>query len=157
MLKFIRLLPLLPLRSAFRTAAAMGQEKKFCSSGTVGGTAEARSNRSPRASASRLYFSQARLPRQFSSVTNTAASVARTASPISPQRNRRQRNLLFGLSFINQTVAISAEETHILAEHDNIVVSVHHHVHSVADGFDHGFAGHGSDSRLQIGRPSWRE
>src|ERR1035441_6502057 len=107
MLKFIRLLPLLPLRSAFRTSATIGAEKKFCSSGTVGGTAEARSNRSPRASASRLYFSQARLPRQFSSVTKMAANVARTASPISPQRSSRQRNLVLGLSFINQTVAIS--------------------------------------------------
>src|SRR5208283_2939024 len=35
-----------------------------------------------------------------------AARVERTASPISPQRNSRQRHLVLGLSFINQTVAV---------------------------------------------------
>ena len=42
----------------------------------------------------------------------------------------------------------TAEEADVLAEHDNIVVAAHHDVHGVADGFDHGLAGHGSDSRL---------
>ena len=42
----------------------------------------------------------------------------------------------------------AAEETDVLAEHDDIVVAAHHHVHGVADGFDHGLARHGSDSRL---------
>ena len=42
----------------------------------------------------------------------------------------------------------AAEIADILAEHDDVVVAPHRHVHGVADRLDHGHAGHGSDSRL---------
>ena len=42
----------------------------------------------------------------------------------------------------------AAEIADVLAEHDDVVVAPHHHVHRVADRLDHRLAGHGSDSRL---------
>jgi hypothetical protein len=41
----------------------------------------------------------------------------------------------------------AAEEAHILAEYDDVVVALHHYVHGVADRLDHGHARHASDSR----------
>jgi hypothetical protein len=40
----------------------------------------------------------------------------------------------------------AAEEANVLAEHDDIIVALHHDIHGVADRLDHGFAWHGSDA-----------
>src|ERR1019366_8411058 len=116
--------------SSSRALATIGAQKKFCSSGTGGGTTKARSSRSPRASAARRNFSQACLPRQFSSVIKTAAKVASPARPISPQRKSRQRQLVLGWSFISIFICSSRgnEAQHLLfAIRFTSVSAIHRH------------------------------